>query len=107
MDNTKQVITLFKPIKKSNSEYADKVVVNRPTALELLSFNLPELANGNARALIELAKKCGEFEDGTPLPPDLEIQIDMIDVISFGGVVLYFLRGMDLAKQTETPTSND
>jgi hypothetical protein len=105
MSESKQVVTLIRPIRKGDKEYAT-VTINRPTALELLQFNLPDLANGIAAALLALVKKCGELDDGKPLPSDLELQIDMLDVIAFGGTVLYFLRGMDLPKQTETPTSN-
>jgi len=103
MEEKNNEVLLRKPIEVNGKHY-EKIIVNRPSALDLLDFNLPALLSGHGREMTRLVKLCGEFEDGSPLPEDLELKIDLLDVISFGGVIMYFLRGMDL--DVETPASS-
>lgn len=104
-DDTRQFVDLRNPVKSGDKEYS-RVYINRPTALELLDFKLPDLVAGNAKDIIRLVKMCGEFDDGTPLPANIETQLDMLDVIGFGGAVLYFLRGLDLVTATLTNSTS-
>lgn len=106
MASEAQTVTLRKPIAQGETEYSE-VMVNRPTALELLDFNLPDLVNGKASAVLKLVKKCGEFPDGKPLPHDFEAKIDLLDVIGFGGAVMYFLRGLDLIATTSDASNSE
>jgi hypothetical protein len=101
-ENNTQTVTLQSPI-----DGHEKIVINRPTALQLLDAYMPDLLAGNGHELIKLVKKCGEFEDGTPVPSDLELKLDMLDIAPLSGCIMYFLRGLDSAKRTSQQTSKE
>ncbi len=98
-------IKLHKPISVDGKTHT-AVKINRPTALNLMDFSLPDLLYGDIGEVIRLVGVCGHFADGTALPADFIMKIDCLDVVPLGSMIQYFLQGTDLANGTpKTSTS--
>ena len=99
-------VDLLEPF-KVGGKLRKKITVRKPKPVDLIGTSLSDLVENDAEALLTVLQKVGSYADKEPLGDEIMLDLGVADLMSLGGVLSVFLRGMAFPeKPLATSTSS-